>query len=202
MKKKEKTSAAKPNIAKKGTWTAALLNMMDMLHNRIYSLNSSKMFAGIMIIVLNISSKFVNIKLSRSMESFLKYTFSRQILVFAITWMGTRDIYIAFIFSLVFMLCVDFFFHEESALCILPTHFTDYHIQLLETSSDASGNPQSISTPPMTQVHLQPQPQTKSKSKSNNDMPTEEEIQNARNVLEKANRAKNPYQYQGFYYNT
>jgi len=98
-------------------------------------LNNSKLFAGLMIIVLNIASKFVTIKLSKSMEAYLKYTFSRQILIFAIAWMGTRDIYIAITITLVFVFCMDFLFNEESRFCILPEAFTDYHVNLLETNN-------------------------------------------------------------------
>jgi hypothetical protein len=64
------------------------------------------------------------------MESYLKYTFSRDILVFAITWMGTRDIYIALFITLVFILCMDFLLNEDSMFCVLPEQFTDYHISL------------------------------------------------------------------------
>ena len=65
------------------------------IHDNVQDLNKSKVSAGLMIITLNIASRFVTIKLSKSMESYLKYTFSKQILIFAIAWMGTRDIYIA-----------------------------------------------------------------------------------------------------------
>ena len=104
--------------------------MFEYLHNNIKVMNDSKIFAGLMIITLNIASKFVTIKLSKTMESYLKYTFSRDILVFAITWMGTRDIYIALFITVVFMLSMDFLLNEDSMFCILPEQFTDYHISL------------------------------------------------------------------------
>ena len=71
-------------------------NTIKNIDKTIRDLNTSKIFAGLMIITLNISSRFVNIKLSKSMEGYLKHTFSKQILIFAIVWMGTRDIYISF----------------------------------------------------------------------------------------------------------
>ena len=90
------------------------------------------MFAGLIIIILNISSKFVTIKLSKSMESYLKFTFSRDILVFAMAWMGTRDIYIAALIMIVFSICVDYLLNEESRFCCLPESFTGYHIEKME----------------------------------------------------------------------
>jgi len=105
--------------------------MFQYVHNNITSLNQSKLFAGLIIITLNISSKFVTIKLSKSMESYLKYTFSRDILIFAMAWMGTRDIYIALLISFAFSICMNYLFNEESAFCCLPETFTDYHTQML-----------------------------------------------------------------------
>ena len=109
------------------------------LHNQIQIINSSKMFAGLIVVTLNIASKFVTIKLSKSMEGYLKYTFSRDILVFAIVWMGSREIYVAFLLTLIFILFMDFLFNEESSLCILPSSFTDYHTTLLD---EGGGIPQ------------------------------------------------------------
>ena len=78
------------------------------------------------------SSKFVTIRLSKTMESYLKYTFSRNILIFTIAWMGTREIYIAALITLVFIVCIDYLFNEESPFCCLSENFTNYHIELLE----------------------------------------------------------------------
>lgn len=89
-----------------------------------------------MIILLNISSKFVTVRLSKSMESYLKHTFSRNILVFAIAWMGTRDIYIAATMVVAFILVMDYLLNENSMFCCLPEQFTEYHISLLEEENN------------------------------------------------------------------
>ena len=107
-------------------------NIFSYLHNQVQVLNGSKIFAGIMIILLNISSKYVNIKLSKTMESYLKHTFSKQILVFAIAWMGTREIYVALFITIIFTICIEYLFNEDSVFCCLPEQFKDYHIELLE----------------------------------------------------------------------
>ena len=97
------------------------------MHNRILDLNTSKMFAGLMIIVLNIASKFVTFKFGKTTEMYLKYTFSRQILIFAMAWMGTRDIYIATGLTLIFIVLFDFLFNENSSLCVLPNELKEYY---------------------------------------------------------------------------
>ena len=95
------------------------------IDSHIQNINNSKIFAGFMIIILNIASKFINFKLSKSVERYLKHTFSKQILVFVIAWMGTRDIYMALLIAIIFIVCVDYLFNEDSALCCLPKSMTD-----------------------------------------------------------------------------
>ena len=95
-------------------------SMRFNINSHIQNINNSKIFAGLMIIILNITSKFVNFRFSKSVERYLKYTFSKQILVFAIAWMGTRDIYIALLVTVGFILCFDYLFNEDSMFCCLP----------------------------------------------------------------------------------
>lgn len=109
---------------------------LGYFHEQIQVINNSKIFAGIMIITLNIVSKFVNIKLSKTMESYLKYTFSKYVLVFTIAWMGTRDIYIAFFIMFCFIIISDFLLDEESFFCILPEEFKDHHLTMLEENEN------------------------------------------------------------------
>jgi uncharacterized membrane protein len=111
---------------------STMYKLFSYVHDHIQAINNSKIFAGLMIITLNIVSKFVNIKLSKTMEAYLKFTFSRQILVFAIAWMGTRDIYIALFITIVFVIVTEYLFHEESMFFVFPEEFRDRHIEMLE----------------------------------------------------------------------
>jgi hypothetical protein len=106
------------------------------VHKHVEHVNNSKIFAGLMIIILNIASKFVSFKFSRSIEMYLKHTFSKQLLVFAIAWMGTRDIYIALLITIVFIICMDYIFNEDSMFCCLPESFTNYHLELDKVTDD------------------------------------------------------------------
>ncbi len=105
------------------------------IHAKIMDLNTSKMFAGLMIITLNIASKFVTFKFGKSTEMYLKHTFSWQILVFAMSWMGTRDIYVSLGLTLVFIFFFDFLFNENSSLCILPNELKEYYNNMDESIS-------------------------------------------------------------------
>jgi len=115
-----------------------LTQLFSYLHNNIQAINNSKIFAGLMIITLNIVSKFANFKLSKTLESYFKFTFSRQVLVFAIAWMGTRDIYISLIITILFVILTEYLFHEESRFFVLSEEFKDYHISMLDNETNNS----------------------------------------------------------------
>ena len=94
--------------------------MLTHIDNYISSLNSSKYFAGIMILILNIGSRFIQIKLSDSAENYIKYSLIRELLIFSIVWMGTRDIYIAFGLTACFVILSDYVLNTESSFCLIP----------------------------------------------------------------------------------
>ena len=79
----------------------------ETIHGSIMSLNNSKFFAGVIMIMLNIGSKFIAISFSKSTEEYLKYSVSKQLLVFSMAWMGTRDIYTALGLTAVFTVLSD-----------------------------------------------------------------------------------------------
>lgn len=101
----------------------------------LYALNNSKFFAGIIMLIMNIGSKYISLELSKSQEDYVKYTIGRQILVFAILWMGTRDIVVALILTCVFIVFADYLLNDNSKYCI----FTEKHkniISQLDTDGD------------------------------------------------------------------
>ena len=86
-------------------------------------------------ILLNVGAKFITIQFSKSTEEYLKNTISKQILVFAMAWMGTRDIYAALGLTAVFTILSDYLFNEESALCVVPQKYRILHT-LIDTNND------------------------------------------------------------------
>ena len=108
---------------------------MNSIGSYLNSLNNSKFFAGLVMIMMNIGSKYITIELSDSQESYLKYTLGRQILIFAILWMGTRDIVVALILTCVFILFADYLFNENSKYCLLPSHLNEIKT-VLDTDGD------------------------------------------------------------------
>jgi hypothetical protein len=106
-----------------------------VLHTGVMALNSSKYFAGIIMILLNVGSKFISIQFSKSTEEYLKMSVSKQLLVFSMAWMGTRDIYTALGLTAVFVVLSDHLFNEESSLCIVPLKYRVLN-QLIDSNND------------------------------------------------------------------
>lgn len=102
-----------------------ITSVFTLIHNSLMSLSSSKFFSGLVVIMLNIGSKYVTIKLSNSQKKFLnEYDIFRQILIFSILWMGTKDLYLSLIMTAVFLLLTQHVFNEESRYCVLPKSWT------------------------------------------------------------------------------
>ena len=105
----------------------SFMSLFHYLHDHITYLNSSKFFAGIVMIMLNIGSKFISIQFSKSTEEYLKYSITKQLLVFAMAWMGTRCIYTAIMLTAAFVILSDHLFNEESHFCIVPQQYRVLH---------------------------------------------------------------------------
>ena len=127
----------KPNSNPNPNSKTQSFNLLTFMHDHIMYLNSSKFFAGIIMILLNVGSKFITVQFSKSTEEYLKYTLSKQILVFAMSWMGTRDIYTALGLTAIFTVLSDHLFNEESSFCIVPHHYRILH-KLIDTNNDGN----------------------------------------------------------------
>ena len=97
--------------------------MLGIINNSINTLNSSTFFAGIMMICLNIGSRYIQLNLDESTESYIKYALTKEIMVFTISWMATRNIYMSLGLTAVFIVLADFIMNEKSRYCLLPKKF-------------------------------------------------------------------------------
>tara|TARA_B100000902_G_C26516760_1_gene531230 strand:- start:36 stop:506 length:471 start_codon:yes stop_codon:yes gene_type:complete len=88
------------------------------------SINSSKIFAGLVLLSLNLFSKFITIKLSDNQEDFIKNAFGRQLLIFSIAWLGTREVFTALGITAIFVVLADNLLNENSDFYILPKPLT------------------------------------------------------------------------------
>jgi len=136
MNNKEQNNITNNNqFGGKTTVFTPLYNGVSYFNHHIMYLNNSKFFAGVVMILLNVGSKFIQIQFSKSTEEYMKWSVSKQLLVFAMAWMGTRDIYTALGLTAVFTILSEYLFNEESSLCIVPHKYRILH-KLVDTNND------------------------------------------------------------------
>jgi hypothetical protein len=141
-----------------GTVTRNLATVTSFIHENVSSLNNSKYFAGMVMIMLNLGAKVVSVNFSSSTQEYLKYGVSKQLFIFSMAWMGTRDIYTSIILTAVFTVLSEHLFNEESRFCIVPEKY-----RMINTAIDTN----------------------------NDGIISEEELQAALKVLEKAKTLSN-----------
>jgi len=117
----------------------------NIIYKTLFSLNDSKFFAGIVMLIMNIGSKYAVVELSHTQESYLKYSLGRQLLIFSILWVGTRDIFSSLVLTVIFILFVDYLFNENSRYCIIPEKYKELREELGEKVTQQEVN-QAINT--------------------------------------------------------
>jgi len=119
-------------------------------------LNNSKVIAGVAMLMLNVGSKHVHLSLSKSIDKILANEYAKKCIVFSMFFVATRDISIAFLLTILYIIIVDGILNESKQFCILPKSIKedsitdaqykkaqevvkDYNIQKESTSKQQSG---------------------------------------------------------------
>ena len=119
-------------------------SLLGQLDYGIQSLNQNKFFIGILMLILNVFSKYVELKLTKTQEAYFKNNIIRQIFIFAVLWSGTRDIYVSILMTAAFVILADHLFNEESKFCIIPQYWSDKMKQAIDTDGDGKLSDQEI----------------------------------------------------------
>ena len=106
-----------------------------LIKKKINSLNNSKFVAGLALLTLNIGSKYISLGFSENQEAYLKHGLARQMLIFSIAWVGSKDLVISIFLTAAFTILAGYLFNENSKFCLLPDRFK--HLQdILDTNND------------------------------------------------------------------
>jgi len=85
-----------------------------MLDPILQGLNSSLFFAGIMMLLLNVGSRYIVHELADTDEEYRKYILIRRLAVFAVCFVGTRDIIVSLILTAAFVVLSTGLFQGKS----------------------------------------------------------------------------------------
>jgi len=104
-------------------------------------INESKFVIGIAMLLLNIGSKYVDFKFTKTQEQMLRNGIAREILIFTIVFMGTRDILYAILLTAAFIILSEYVFNEKSEYCLVPDKFKKISA-LIDTNNDSIVSPE------------------------------------------------------------
>ena len=102
--------------------------------NFLNNISTNKLFIGLMMIFMNLGSRYIEIKLTKGQEMILK-NIAREVLIFTIAFMGSRDIFIALVITAVFIILSNFVFNENSKYCLLPEKYKKL-TKVIDTNND------------------------------------------------------------------
>ena len=91
----------------------------------IGSLNNSKYFSGIVMLLMNLGSKYISMELTDFHEKILSNLIIRRLIIFTVFFVATRDIIVSFVLTAVFIVLVSGLFNENSKYCIMRNTSSD-----------------------------------------------------------------------------
>ena len=84
----------------------------------VMSVNTSPVFTGLMMLCMNLGGRFLPFEISKAQEAILQHPYFRRFMIFVLLFMATRNVVIAFWMSIIVILCIGYFFNENSSLCM------------------------------------------------------------------------------------
>jgi hypothetical protein len=107
---------AKPKIV---TATSKNLSPSDTFLMGLHEVNMNPYILGIAYILLNLGGRFMVMSVTPGQEAFLQNIVFRPLLLFAIMFIGTRNIVVAFWLTLLVLVCLHYLFNENSSWFLL-----------------------------------------------------------------------------------
>ena len=101
------------------------------------SINNSKLLAGLAMILVNIGSKYIEIKFPNFQEQYLRNSIGREIIIFALAFMATHDIVISILITAAFIILANYAFNEKSNLCVIPKKYRQLN-KVLDKNKDGN----------------------------------------------------------------
>jgi hypothetical protein len=112
-----------------------MLHYFETARSLFKPLNESKLLMGIIMIFLNVASKYIELGFSKTQEQALRNGLGREILIFALAFTATKDLVLAIIITASFVILSDVLFHEESRFCLMPERMKKLS-KLVDTNKD------------------------------------------------------------------
>ena len=96
-----------------------LKSATDSLLASIQEINMNPYLLGLAYIMLNLGGRFMVLSVTPAQEAFLQNIVFRPLLLFAIMFIGTRNLVVAFWMTLAILLVLHYFLNENSSWYLL-----------------------------------------------------------------------------------
>jgi hypothetical protein len=94
----------------------------DFLLRSIHDINMNPYLLGVAYILLNLGGRFMVLSVTPAQEAFLQNIVFRPLLLFAIMFIGTRNLVVAFWLTLVVLASLHYLLNENSDWYLLKAH--------------------------------------------------------------------------------
>ena len=109
--------------------------------NLLTSLNSSKYMFGLMMLMLNIGSRYIELGFTKTQEQALRSGLGRELLIFSTVFIGARDVVTSILMTAAFIILSDYIFNENSRFCVLPERLKKIS-EIVDKNNDLEISPQ------------------------------------------------------------
>jgi len=90
-----------------------------MVEEYINFLNSSKIFSGCIILLMNLGGKYISNEIPKNVDKFFDKSLVRQFIIFSIIFVATKDLKISLLLTFAFIFFFRFILNEKSKFCVL-----------------------------------------------------------------------------------
>jgi hypothetical protein len=94
-------------------------SISDRVLASIHDINMNPYLLGLAYILLNLGGRFMVLSVTPAQEAFLQNTVFRPLLLFAIMFIGTRNLVVAFWLTLVILMLLHYLLNENSSWYLL-----------------------------------------------------------------------------------
>jgi hypothetical protein len=98
-------------------------------------IDNNRMTTAFFMLFLNIGSRYINLNFTSSQEYYIRKMLIPEVLIFSISWMGSRDILIAASITLGYSLITRLLLNENSNFCIVKAKMQQVK-SLIDTNND------------------------------------------------------------------
>ena len=98
------------------------MRIIDPLNKFANTLNTNTYFSGIMMLVLNIGSKYIDFGFTKTQEQVIRAAIARELIIFSILFVATKNVIVSIIMTASFTILSRYLINENSSYCIMTSY--------------------------------------------------------------------------------